>query len=109
MIMIQPQEPNHISINEESTTISGVTYQSKRSFKRISMDIRKYQPVKRTTPAEIKLVEREQNLLIEEFSKRQDLIWILARMKSVENSTVQTVAAWTGFKYLISPDNSNDC
>ena len=55
------------------------------------MDIRKYQPVKRTTPVEIKSVEREQDVLIEEFSKRQDLIWIISRMNSVENSTVQTV------------------
>ena len=73
------------------------------------MDIRKYQPVKRTTPVEIKSVEREQDVLIEEFSKRQDLIWIIARMNSAENSTVQTVPAWTGFNYLISPDDPNDC
>ena len=59
MIMIQPQEPNNISINEELATISDVTYQSKRSFKPISMDIRKYQPVKRTAPVKIKSVERE--------------------------------------------------
>ena len=44
------------------------------------MDIRKYQPVKRTTPVEIKSVEREQDVLIEEFSKRQDLIWILLEL-----------------------------
>ena len=72
------------------------------------MDIRKYQPVKRTTPIEIKSVEREQDLLMEEFSKSLDLVWILARMDSVENSTVQTVPAWTGFNYLISPDGPND-
>ena len=52
MIMIQPQEPNRISINAEIATISDVTYQRKRSFKPISMDIQKYQPVKRTTPVE---------------------------------------------------------
>ena len=57
--MIQPQEPNNISINEEPATISDVTYQSKRSFKPISMDIRKYQPVKRTAPVKIKSAERE--------------------------------------------------
>ena len=44
------------------------------------MDIRKYQPGKRTTPVEIKSVEREQDVLIEEFSKRQDLIWILLEL-----------------------------
>ena len=65
MIMIQPQEPNHILINEEHTTMLDVTYQRKRSSKPISMDICKYHPVKRTTPVEIKSVEREQNLLIE--------------------------------------------
>ena len=97
---LQPQEPNHISINEEPTTMFDVTYQRKRSFKPISMDIRKYQPVKRTTPAEIKSVEREPDLLIEEFSKREDLIWILARMNSIENLTVQTGPAWAGFNYL---------
>ena len=59
----------------------------------ISVDIRKYQPVKRTILFEIKSVEREQDLLIEEFSKRQDLIWILARMNTVANLTVQTVPA----------------
>ena len=69
MIMIQPQETNHISINEAPTTISDVTYQRKRSFKPISKDICKYQPVKGTTPVEIKSVEREQDMLIEEFSK----------------------------------------
>ena len=63
--MIQPQEPNHILINEEHTIIFDVTYQRKRSFKPISMDICKYHPVKRTTPVEIKSVEREKNLLIE--------------------------------------------
>ena len=109
MIMIQPQEPNHISINKEPTTISDLTYQRKRSFKPINMDIRKYQPVKRTTPGEIKSVEREQDLLIEQFSKKQDLIWIPARMNSFENTTVQTVPAWTGFNYLISPDDPNCC
>ena len=109
MIMIEPQEPNRILINEEPTTMLDVTYQRKRSFKPISMDICKYQPVKRTTPVKIKSVEREQNLLIEEFLKRQDLIWILARKNSVENLTVQTVPAWAGFNYLISPDDSNDC
>ena len=75
----------------------------------ISMDIRKYQPVKRTILFEIKSVEREQDLLIEEFSKRQDFIWILARMNSVANLTVQTVPAWTRFNYLILPNDSNDC
>ena len=30
-------------------------------------------------------------------------------MNSVENSTVQTVPAWAGFNYLISPDDPNDC
>ena len=97
MIMIQPQEPNHISINEDPTTISDGTYQRKRSFKPISTDIRKYQPVKRTTPDQMKSVEREQFNLD------------LARMNSVENSAVQTVSAWTGFNYLISPDDPNDC
>ena len=97
MIMLQPQEPNHISINEEPAIMFDVTYQRKRSFKPISMDIRKYQPVKCTTPVEIKSVEREQDLLIEEFSKMEDLIWILARMNSVENLTVQTVPVWAGF------------
>ena len=29
-------------------------------------------------------------------------------MNSVENSTVQTVPAWAGFNYLISPDDPND-
>ena len=53
MIMLQPQEPNHISINEEPAIMFDVTYQRKRSFKPISMDIRKYQPVKRTTPAKL--------------------------------------------------------
>ena len=52
------------------------------------MDIRKYQPVKRTTPAEIRLAERKQDLLVEEFSKRHGFVRILARTNSVENSTV---------------------
>ena len=39
--MMQPQEPKNITINEEPTIISDVTYQSKRSFKRISVDVRK--------------------------------------------------------------------
>ena len=70
----QPQEQNHTSINEEPTTISDVTYQRKRFFKPISMDIRKYQPVKRTTPVEIKSVERARcdvfiDVLIEKFSE----------------------------------------
>ena len=65
--------------------------------------------MKRTAPVDIKSVEREQCLLIEEFSKWQDLVWILAQMNSVENTTIQTVPAWTGFNYLISPDDPNDC
>ena len=59
MIMIQPQEPNHILINEEPTFISDVTYQRRSCFKPISMDIHKYQPVKRTTLIEIKSVKKE--------------------------------------------------
>ena len=57
MIMIQPQDANHISIKEEPTTISDVTHQRKRSLKPISMDIHKYQPLKHTTHGEIKPVE----------------------------------------------------
>ena len=36
------------------------------------MDIRKYQPVKRTAPVQIKSVEKGQDLLIEGFWKRWD-------------------------------------
>ena len=59
--------------------------------------------MKRTAPVEIKSVEREQDLLIE-----QDLIWILFRTNFVENSTVQTIPVWTVFNYFISPDDPNN-
>ena len=52
------------------------------------MDIRKYRHVKRTTAVEIKLVEREQDLLIEEFPKRPNFVRILAWMYFVKNSPV---------------------
>lgn len=41
---------------------------------------------------ETKAVEREQDLLIDESSKRLNLVWILVRMNSVENSSEQTVS-----------------
>lgn len=40
---------------------------------------------------ETKAVEREQDLLIDEFSKGLNLVWVLVRMNSVENSSEQTV------------------
>ena len=45
IIMIQPQEPNQMSINEEHTTISNVTYQSNQHgyLHVISMDNRSNQ------------------------------------------------------------------
>ena len=39
---------------------------------------------------ETKAVEREQDLLIDEFSKGLNLVWVLVRMNSVENSSEQT-------------------
>ena len=59
MIIIQSQEPNHISINEEPTIISDVAYQRKRSFKPISTYIWKYLPVKHIIPVKIKSIEKE--------------------------------------------------
>ena len=73
------------------------------------MDIRKYEPVKHSTTVEIKTVVRRHDFLIEEFSNRQALDWIFAPVNSVQNSTVQTVPAWTVFNYLISPDDPRGC
>lgn len=50
------------------------------------MDIRKYKPMNRTTHLETEIVERQQDLLIKDFSKGLDLVWILAGSDSVENS-----------------------
>ena len=67
--------------------------------------------MKRTTLVEIKSVEREQNLLIKGFSEARFNLDSCSNelCHSVENSTVQTVPAWTGFSYLISPDDPHDC
>lgn len=80
------QEPNNASINEKPTISSNLTYKRERSFKSTSMDIRKYKPMNRTTHLETEIVERQQDLLIKEFSKGLDLVWILAGSDSVENS-----------------------
>ena len=39
---------------------------------------------------ETKAVKREQDLLIDEFSKGLNLVWVLVQMNSVENSSEQT-------------------
>ena len=69
-MILQPQEPNNIFINEEPIIIAGVTYQRKKSFKSTSIDIRKYQSVKQTASVKIKSAEREEDLLIQELLKR---------------------------------------
>jgi len=79
-------------------------YSRRRSFKPIDMKLSKYTSVKRIAPSELKSIEREQCILDEELSGRQDLLWTIARLQATENQTKQIIPSWTGFNYLVAPE-----
>jgi len=79
-------------------------YSRRRSFKPIDMKLSKYTSVKRIAPSELKSIEREQCILDEELSGRQDLLWTIARLQATENQTKQIIPSWTGFNYFVAPE-----
>ena len=99
-IVIQMKVENASNHSQSATAVAApATYQRRRSFKPCSDDVIApyYKAKERSQPPKVQTIDINDNLIGNMLSKLSNFIWVVARMKAVNEGKEQHVPSWTGY------------
>ncbi|MEM7298199.1 MAG: hypothetical protein AAF391_08040, partial [Bacteroidota bacterium] len=99
-IIIQKKAEHPITCSYSATAVAAPeNTQRRRSFKPYTDEVIApyYKPRERSHPPTVQALDINNNLIGNMLSKLSNFVWVVTRMKAVENGKEQHVPSWTGF------------